>query len=127
MLEIGGSRQRINDGIGKTLGKKPAEARSKLFSCNTAGRARRIRAMEFEPSRPPAAEPLHFQDQSLRGLFPNAQDAPREVSLVGPQMHERRLSITPQFVVESRKSGQPFPVLADLDGSRSRQVTQSAV
>jgi hypothetical protein len=84
VLEVGGRRQRIDDGIGEALGKKTTETRSKLFSRNSSRRARRIGAKEFEPPRPRTAEPLHFQDEPLCGLFLDAQDAPREVPLVGP-------------------------------------------
>jgi hypothetical protein len=127
MLEVGCCCRRINRRVRKPLGEKAAEARPKLLPRDARGRTRRIRVQKFEAAWFRSPESLHLEHDAVLRLFFDADDAPRQIPFVRPEMNERAFFLVAQLAVKRGKLREPFIVFADFGATGFRPRAQSAV
>ena len=129
VLEIGSGAERIDSRVRKTLAQPPAEQSAELLAGHPAGGSLNILAGALEASRLGAAEPLHLEHDAIGGLFADAEDAPGEVTAIGPQVNQRALAFTAQLAVEGHKFREPFSVLVNFceAGTRERRERGQAL
>jgi len=59
-------------------------------------------------------------------LFADAQDAPGQIALAGPELNQRVLALGVEFAVESSEARKPLAVFADFAAPGNCEILQHA-
>ena len=126
MFQIRSDGERFERFIWKLFRKQLLEAVAEFFTRKHACLPLKIRANEFEPFGPGAAEALDSQRQPLLGVIGDGQNAARKVELLRPQMEERLFTAAAYFPGHPRKDRNSPAVFKNFNGSGSGKLLETS-
>ncbi len=116
MLEVGRARERFDLFVWELFLEKSREPFAKLLSRN-ARRGLRAGGDDLEAIRFRAAEVFDFEEYLALPEFHDAQDAPRQRTLLAPQVQHDAAGLLANLVVKRIERGHTLTILTDLDWS----------